>query len=572
MQGDAADEFRRFERQLDEHHKTLELWAKPRPEAIYAVLTIPDAVFLVLMMSPVPPPISGGLSQKLKGSEEGVAQSLRWLCGDGVTTVRSVANHALIEAAHHYALFASEYVNIADFHMMYGRGFAKVAIDSVAKVITFDSIEGPGLTNILAWHEHLRDQTSRGMDMALGMSPSDIVKSQQALAGIKYDLIDGRVILGKLPDNLVSDLGGTLLTTRRLEHVPMPPGADLIGFSVDDFWKFTGAVTAWSLAAFLRYLRCVKSGVPQHQCMPTQVVDEAVFIEQVCRLSALSPAITRAVLDRLTFRPSPKSDILLTPFLRSGGMVAWSPTVVINMRHERNLLKVMTRGPKALRDHAATLNGMRDAPLARLISSVFNKRGYQFKVGQQIAAQGEETDVDVLLWRADKSDEVLLIEAKALLPPDEINEVSDAVKVMLYAQEQSHRASRILKAIPTEEKCRMFKFVPWERVRSYSAVVVTSDAEPHTLVDPSIVPVISFNTLRSRFRSRDFASPQRFSQACKERAWLRGEVEEGELGHIDLRIGDLTYRLPVRVVEADAAKLGGGKLAQMMKRSAGSGS
>lgn len=566
MNADDEVLFRAYEGQLDEYHKSLDLWGKPRAEAIYAVLTIPDWVFIAPMLFNAPPLISAGIGQRLKSSEEGVTQALRWLCGEGNTSVQSVADQDLIASAHKYLLFASNYVNIADLHMMYGRGLAKVTIEAGNKTVTFDSNSGPGQSDASAWHEQVRDQTNRGMDLALRMNPADVNRSRRVLAGIEYDLVEGRIILAPLPDDLVSCFGETLLPTKGLEHVPLPAGTDLIGFTIDDFWSFIEAVTAWSRAALMRYSRCVQKRIPQQECMPTQLVEEAVFVEQIARLSNLDVARVTAVLDRLTYQPGPKADILLTPFLRSENKVAWSPAVIIKMRYERNLMKVMARGPKAMSDYAATVNGFRDRPLTRLIGAEFNKRGYQYKLEERVAAGGEETDVDVLLWLSAKPTELLVIEAKAILPPDEINEVNDAAKVMLNAQKQVLRAIRILKAMPIEEKQHKFKFVPWERIRCYAGIAVTTDAEPHTKIDPKQVPVISLNTIRSRFRSCDFRSPQRFWQTCVDRPWLKKEFEEGDQRHIEVHVGELTYRLPACVIATNPDSLGADKRERLMRR------
>ena len=566
MNADDEILFREYERQLDDHHRTLGLWSKPRAEAIYAVLTITDSMFLTLMSSNVPPLITGGAGQRLKQVEEGVTQALRWLCGEGNTCVQSVADQDLIALAHKYRLFASDYVNIADFHMTYGRGLAGVTIDDANKTVTFDSKPGPGQSDISAWHEQVRDQTNRGMDLALGMNPTDMTRSMRAVTGIEYDLVEGRIVLAPLPDDLVPCLGKMLLPTWGLEHVRLPAGTELMGFTIDDFWSFIGAVTAWSYAALMRYFRCVLENTPQHECMPTQLVEEALFVEQVARLCSLDVEKVGAVMDRLTYQPNPKADILLTPFLRSENKIAWSPTVILKMRHERNLLKVMARGPKAMSDYAATVNGCRDRPLAQLIGAEFNKRGYQYKLEEPIAAGGEETDVDVLLWLSEKPAELLIIEAKAIIPPDEINEVNDAAKVMLKAQKQVLCAIRILKAMPIEMKQQKFKFVPWERIKYYVGIVATTDAEPHSKIDPKQVPVISLNTLRSRFRLRDFRSPQRFWKTCADRPWVRDEIEEGDERHIDVDVGELTYRLPARIVSTKADKVGRAKLETLIRR------
>lgn len=566
MNPDDEQVFREYERELDAHHTKLPLWAKARPEAIYAVLTIPDAVFFTLMSSPVPPVMTAGFAQKLKSAEDGVTQALRWLTQDGCSAIVSVADRDLIHSAHEFTLYASDYVDIADFHMMYGRGLAELAVDSAAKTVTFDSLGGPGQSNTLAWHEQVRDQAGRGLDLALATNPADAGRVRRVLGNVSYDLVDGRIVLDRLPDDLVDQLGEAILSGRKLEPVPLPAATDMLGFTIAEFWRFITAVTAWSHAAFLRYVRCVHERVPQHQCMPTQLVADDVFMDQTSRLSGLASETVSAILERLSVTPGPKADILLTPFLRSDGQVAWSPAGIIKMRHERNLLKVMARGPQPMQNHAATVNGQRDRPLASLIGAELNKRGYQYKLETPVAAGGDETDIDILLWHSQQPDEVLVVEAKILLAPAEVNEVNDAAGVMLAAQEQVERALRILEAMPIEDRRRKFRFVPWEAVRRVVGIVVTSDAEPHSLIDPLNVPVITLGTLRRRMRTRDFRSPRRLRQACIDRAWLEGEIEEGQAGHADVVVGAITYRLPVRVMDTKPGGADEGKLAELASR------
>ena len=209
--------FREFERQLDEHHRSLALWERRRPEAIYALMTIPDAVYLILMVNPSPPNLTGGFAQKFKRMEEGVGQAVRWLTGDGCTTIQSVADHDLIEQAHQFSIYASDYVDIADFHMMCGRGSACASVDATSKTITFESIEGPGQSDVLAWHEDAVGQRNRGVGFARRMTPSGVSRAQDAFQDVEYELADGRIQLGELPHDLVDRARETLCVYRELE-------------------------------------------------------------------------------------------------------------------------------------------------------------------------------------------------------------------------------------------------------------------------------------------------------------------------------------------------------------------
>ena len=556
--------FRQYEQQLDEHHESLPLWGRSRPEAIYALMTIPDAAFLIPVINPTPPVMIGGLAQVLKGTEEGVTQALRWLTSDGCTAVRGVPDHDLIEQAHRFAMYASDYVDIADFHMMLGRRWAEARVDAASRTVTFDAVRGPGRSEALASHEQVREQSNRGMDLALQMKPGDTDGSRRVFAAIDYELTDGRIQLREFPPDLLKLVRSTLQFTHELELVPLPPDTDMLGFTVREFWCFVDAVTAWSRAAFMRYLLCVRQGVAQHECMPTQIVAEQEFVDRVARLSQLPVDPVNAILDRLTYHPGCKADILLTPFLRGAKSVCWSPAVIMKYRHERNLLKVMSRGSTAMCNHSATVNGRRDRVLGRLIGMEFAKHGYQFKLNTPINANDEATDVDVLVYRTKRPDEVLIVEAKALIAPDEISEVHDATQTLIHGQEQVRRAKRILNAIPLAEKRQKFKFVNWDKVTECYGVVVSSDSEPHSPIDPQEVPALTYSCLRWRFRRRDFRSPRRFWDACVQRPWLDSEAREGKGGHTDVKVGDLTYRLPVCAVDINIDKIGIDKLNQLM--------
>jgi hypothetical protein len=186
---------------------------------------------------------------------------------------------------------------------------------------------------------------------------------------------------------------------------------------------------------------------------------------------------------------------------------------------------------------------------------VFSKHGYQFKLDTPIAANGESTDVDVCLYQTARPDEILIIEAKALIASDEVNEVYEATQALIYAQQQVQRAIRILRAMPHAQKQQKLKFVNWAQVTQYFGVVITTDGEPHSPVDPKQVPVLTYASLRTRLRPRDLRYPSRFWKICTQRPWLPGEIIEEERRHRDLKIGDLVYRLPERVVSTPADEL-----------------
>jgi hypothetical protein len=550
---DEAEEqlLRQYEEQLDKYHESLPLWGHSRPEAIYAVMAIQDLAFLPFYLSPTPPVQTGARAQRIKGLEEGAAQALRWLTDTGCTSVRSVADRDLMDAAQQFCVHASNYVWIADLHIVYGHRWATARVDAQSSTVTFDIAEGPGQDDALAWHEQTREQENRGMDIARKMKASDVTRGEQLLSGVKSELVDGHIHLEKFPHDLIEKTRGAVPFGKDLELLPLSPATDMLGFTMGEFWSFMETITVWSQIAFRRCCDCVTQGVPLHKCTPTQIVPEDRFVDQVMALSHLSAASVQMILDRLIFRPSRKADILLTPFLRGESSICWSPMGIMKYAHQRNLLKVMSRGTKVLHDHAATVNGERDRVLGRLIAKEFTRQGYQFNLNTPVAADGESTDVDVLLYQTGRPDEILIIEAKALIAPDEINEVYDATQALIYAQKQVRRAMRILRGMPGAEKQQKFRFVRWDRVVQCYGAVVTTDAEAHWMIDQREVPVLTYNSLRWRFRPRDLRYPSRFWSSCVERPWQASEIRVEEYGHLEIKVGDIVYRVPVSLASVN---------------------
>ncbi len=107
---------RQYETQLDKYHESLPFWGQSRPEAIYAIMTNYDWMFILPFLIQVDPVQFGTMAQEFHWLEEGIAQSLRWLTSTGCTSARSVADPELIKAAQHFCMHAFDYVRIADCH------------------------------------------------------------------------------------------------------------------------------------------------------------------------------------------------------------------------------------------------------------------------------------------------------------------------------------------------------------------------------------------------------------------------------------------------------------------------
>lgn len=559
-------EFRGYEHRLDNYYKSLDLWGRPRPEALYSIMTVLDAILLVPLISPAPPAMSGGMAQKLKSAEDGVAQSVRWLVACGDTTANSTLDGKLIEEGHFFSMHAAEYANIADFFKMYGRGWATAKVDLAVKSVRFDPVKGAGRSDVVAWYEQAQSLRERGLESALAMKADDILAAQRAYSSLPYELSDGHIVIKEFPVNFIDRVFTTLKPHEEAELLPIKRNKNMIGFTIEQYWQFMLAITAWSQALVMRYKQCFMNGVPQNTCMPTQVINEDHLVETIRFLSNLPVEIVRSILDRLTLKPSAKADIIITPFLRGGGVVCWSPAIILKYRHERNLLKMMARGTKEMRDHAATVNGERCRQLGVIIGNKFAKYGYNYKLDISVTDGNDATDIDVLLFNAKFPTEVLLVESKALVAPDEINEVYEATQALRHAQEQLARAKKILEVMSSEQKNKKAAFVKWDSVRKIYGVVVCSDGEPHSIYDHQLYPAVNVGTLRSRFRSQDFRKPSRFWQACVDRPWLAKEIRIESKEHADIVVDGITFQIPMTIVDHAMDNASTGRLAALERR------
>jgi hypothetical protein len=268
------------------------------------------------------------------------------------------------------------------------------------------------------------------------------------------------------------------------------------------------------------------------------------FIATMTAMSGLDQGVVGRIVDRISYDPRiPKADPFLTPLLRAGDDVCWSPLSVVLSRMERNLIKAMARH-EDLRNHAATLVGDTKGPLLRALGVELAKKGqYDYKLRKSISAKEETAEIDLLAWTRRAPNEVLLVEGKALLSTDEAGEGIAASAEIARAQDQITRAAQLLEGAPISQKRALYPFVPWEQVDTYRLLVVTPDSQFGHAVDESRVPVATLDAFRLHARRAQCSSPTLLCEVLRERAWLRRYIE-GPLSYDPVAIGDVTYEIP----------------------------
>lgn len=538
--------FRKYEKELDAHHLKHPIWQLPRGEVTFAVLAFRDIYQFQLCLSGTVPETAGQF-QMLKSLQDGVSQALRWLCpGNNPCDVSFTNDLATFETAAQYVHLAAGYVHIADYHKMYGRGQISVDVNQSEKSVRFVFKERVGPNDPFElFYDNTREAIYRCDSHATEISEVD---SMKLVEGVSYKIDSGRLLVESISPEVIEYCRKFSEMRFRMEILPLKAEEDVVGFTIGDFRQFFTAVLTLSWCAFFLRVRLAQNGLSNRSLStPTQIVTRTEFREMVCRYSTLLPSKVDLILARLSYENSKLQDIFLTPFLTNASIVAWSPALMLEARPERNLLKLMCRENDVLRMCAENLIGLREGRLCQLIGDFFSKQGYQYCKNKPVKASGDDSEIDVLIYKTTYPEDVILIEAKAVLAPDEINEVSHATEEIRKGQAQLKTIIGILEEMDLETKRKKFPFVDWNRVKRYWPLVVSGDAEPNETLSHDFAPAIPFDILLYRIGRRHSASPKRLWDACSTRPWISRELgTESELQYSDLKFGDVTYSIPIR--------------------------
>jgi len=99
-----------------------------------------------------------------------------------------------------------------------------------------------------------------------------------------------------------------------------------------------------------------------------------------------------------------------------------------------------------MKKYADTLIGSREAAMLRDLGDLFSRRGRcNYKLTTKVKCGNREGAIDLLAYNPKFPDELLLVEAKANLGADEINEVDHATEEMRKGQRQVQNAASILR-------------------------------------------------------------------------------------------------------------------------------
>lgn len=529
---------------LDGHYQTFPLSRRSPEQAVYSLLAAFDATLICFRI--LTPNSQRGVIDTDKQVLDGLTQALRWAHprltpGADLERVRSEDR---VSEAGMFLLWAARYELIAIMHRQFGRGLVGVQADDVGKIIRFtrsevDLPEPFGFRfRDLVEADRVKLRRTSGSQGArikrIGRTARDEARFD---GGIVFD--DPSSLLARIHDAVEK-----VLVASYHEEVPLDDAADLGGFQMGHLRRFWRALYGWSIAALNLYLAMFDAGADQMECLPTQRVPLDQFQRVIGHASGLDAPLVGAITKRLTYgAETTRPDPFLQPLFVGRHAVAWSPTLIQLTRFERNALKLMCR-MKRLERLGATLNGEREDGLLRQAVTLLRGGGYSvFHLNQEIKADNEEGEIDLLAHTPAVPDEVLLIQAKAGIAADEINEVAEATKEMQVGQEQAERCARILSKMSEQSKSERFPGIDWNLVRSVQGLVITPESEPNSRLDASRVPAISLVALRHRLRPEELSPPSGLANKCRTRPWLVG-IAETEEAYVAEKVADMTYHIP----------------------------
>lgn len=205
----------------------------------------------------------------------------------------------------------------------------------------------------------------------------------------------------------------------------LPASVQLPGFSLGDGHKMWDVIHGHAWVALL-LLRARQDMAATLLCPLRDVLIAELAAET-------DSASAEAFIDFLTFDEARHPDPALAPLIQSDGRIAFTPTLIINSRFERNLLKLL-----ALRhDLYGPVGDLRGKEGAKQVGNLMRSIA-GVDVAERVSvkrAHGQAGDFDVVAVDP-KSRRGLICEVKWPAPPDSILEISKAEDEIIKGQEQ----------------------------------------------------------------------------------------------------------------------------------------
>ncbi|HMO35605.1 MAG TPA: hypothetical protein PKA06_06145 [Gemmatales bacterium] len=260
-------------------------------------------------------------------------------------------------------------------------------------------------------------------------------KLEKVFQSARYHESEGHIVIDELTiikDPVVVEY---LLFGLPQERINLPPSTSLCQFRLVEFDAFYQALRRWSFCSTYLFLSALtKHGREQWYCVPTQVMQINHLINSLVQLADLYLDIVRSLVQFLKYDARTNApDIFQQPLILGSDSVAWSAHLVQSSQYQRNMLKLLAR-TKTSERVAANLIGSnyRQKSMLNDIGVLLSQKGKcAFKLKTEIRAGNDKGEIDLLAYSTQYPEDVLLIEGKAVLGVDEINEVDAATKEMI---------------------------------------------------------------------------------------------------------------------------------------------
>lgn len=546
LSGGAAETvFRDFETSvLDTYHTTLPLWAIDPNRAFYACLLAVDSMAVVMAVG------SGhadsvGVWQYFKALGDGCSIAVRWLY-PRITpaTMGFVATEEEVSFAGRFLQHATDYAQLEVFHVDFAKGMYAVTADKDNRIVRFER-------NPMAKgnaYLHFGDLIYTHQQSITSDVPTEaLIRLSEGVQAAKFERDRGRIRYSSVLRFLSPDVVKYCSELRTAEMVDLDPQASMGAFSAGEFSAYWDVLSSWSMCAVRGYLEACQTGVPQRDCMPTQVVPEKDYLGAMAKLTGFSDELVKRITSFLVYDKRTKHpDIFLQPLFALNGHFVWSPLIVSLSRQPRNALKLLCR-TKATQKLGATLNGTRErGMLLRFGRHLQQRAGYDFKLNVTVEEGPDKTEIDLLAYNKKEPSQILLVQGKASIAADDQNEIDSVTQDMLIGQGQCQMAEAILKRLSVKVRSQLYKFVAWDKVTDYCPLVITPDSEPHGQYDHSYAPAIAMSSFEARVHDRKLRSPRSIWDTCRARSWESKQAHL-KLSFMPFQVGDVAYHIPFMV-------------------------
>ncbi len=540
-----VDPIRQIETQIDMAYRELPLFAAPVGSAVMPVLLAYDSMFMVDQEARMRGAYTVGSLQAFRLLREGFIETVRWLQTERQLEridTRAVSEEEIARACAPFEP-AANYSIVSDFYRMYGRGMVSAELRNELTV-RFDYL--PGLSGVPHGLHSIGFGECEKLTHAETINGELIDTVRDHFDFVPHTYRNGRIYLA-FPEKLSCELAlrfyGTFYDTDDL----FSPTDDLGGITLVDFMTVFSALRFWSECCLIKYMASTIEGMPQEQCMPTQVVPHSFLVRKLASVTGLCRDLVATAVSLLSMSQSDgRADVIITPLINRAELVAWSCYALCSSRQPRNVLRALARSPIS-KSRADNLIGKREARMLELLTSHFDRFGWICDLNIRADGLGE---VDFVAVHRECLSAALFIEIKMTLHPDELNETFAVEEALSHGQRQASKFASTFLGLSDDAKARLSRKIDLAAIKIVRCIVITPSAETTGNFNHGDVPCHAWFTLARELAPESYSSVDSFYSACKAMAW-RERLQLGEHSHVAYSVGKFRFDIPCYALPPD---------------------